>query len=170
MNEPACWSWPVPPLVDAEVEIARLTAANALLPPDQQRHPKAFWYLLRDPALYRFVEFHAYRCGLCGLAGDRLVKDHCHWTGLTRGLLCRGCNVTEGSAYGTPDDVVAYRERPPAVIVEYRSFYTDGAMWTAGWWRDETLARALTGNPTWHDGVTLGPHADEERSRSRITR
>lgn len=35
------------------------------------------------------------RCAVCGQRGD-LVRDHCHDTGLVRGLLCRSCNVCEG--------------------------------------------------------------------------
>lgn len=37
------------------------------------------------------------RCGLCGFR-DQLVEDHCHDTGLTRGMLCRSCNITEGKS------------------------------------------------------------------------
>ena len=35
------------------------------------------------------------RCGLCGFRGN-LVEDHCHTSGLVRGMLCRSCNVREG--------------------------------------------------------------------------
>ena len=40
------------------------------------------------------------RCGLCGFE-DRLVEDHCHDTGLVRGMLCRSCNTTEGRGDGS---------------------------------------------------------------------
>ena len=39
------------------------------------------------------------RCGLCGFR-DRLVKDHCHDTGLVRGMLCGSCNTTDGVGNG----------------------------------------------------------------------
>lgn len=35
------------------------------------------------------------RCALCGFR-ERLVRDHCHETGLIRGLLCNPCNLCEG--------------------------------------------------------------------------
>lgn len=39
------------------------------------------------------------RCALCGFR-EQLVKDHCHNTGLVRGLICRSCNTTEGVGDG----------------------------------------------------------------------
>lgn len=41
--------------------------------------------------------WHRGRCAMCG-ARDRLVRDHCHQTGLVRGLLCAPCNASEGAA------------------------------------------------------------------------
>ena len=35
-------------------------------------------------------------CQMCGLDTPDLVQDHCHFTGLNRGLLCRRCNQREG--------------------------------------------------------------------------
>lgn len=42
------------------------------------------------------------RCAMCGYE-DRLVRDHCHHTGLVRGLLCYSCNQWE-SDYSTMGD------------------------------------------------------------------
>lgn len=35
-------------------------------------------------------------CSMCGQHEDRLVTDHCHFTGLARGSLCDSCNHEEG--------------------------------------------------------------------------
>ena len=37
------------------------------------------------------------KCGICGCDG-KLVVDHCHSTGLARGMLCVGCNTQEGKS------------------------------------------------------------------------
>ncbi len=42
--------------------------------------------------------------GLCAICRQRLIAaiDHCHRSGLVRGLLCRGCNVALGHARDNP--------------------------------------------------------------------
>jgi hypothetical protein len=62
-------------------------------------------------------------CAICG-AWDASVEDHCHLTGLFRGYLCRGCNVSEGVRGDAP--FWQYRERPPAVIVGETWVYFGG--------------------------------------------
>lgn len=39
-------------------------------------------------------DWQEHRCACCGKFGP-LVRDHCHETGLIRGLLCHGCNLDE---------------------------------------------------------------------------
>ncbi|WP_190824067.1 endonuclease domain-containing protein [Saccharopolyspora pogona] len=57
---------------------------------------------------------------ICG-GGQACVLDHCHRTGLERGLLCHGCNVREGVR---PEPTFQqYRARPPAIIVGYTTPY-----------------------------------------------
>lgn len=49
-------------------------------------------------------EWQAGRCAWCGYDLDALVRDHCHMTGLVRGLLCSGCNTREGTTAGSAWD------------------------------------------------------------------
>ena len=44
------------------------------------------------------TKWQAGRCAWCGVTGRPLVEDHCHRTGLVRGLLCRSCNTAEGQS------------------------------------------------------------------------
>lgn len=101
-GDPACWSWPVPPL--------RETAHRRIRPEDQ-----------------RYYDFHDGRCALCGQPGGE-VEDHCHRSGLVRGELCRSCNRREGRHAG--GIYQRYRLRPPTVILGYAFPYTGG--WLEG--------------------------------------
>jgi hypothetical protein len=120
------------------------------------------------PAGYRFHEFHAGRCALCGRPSrdGQLVDDHDHWVGLVRGLLDRGCNIREGSAYASSDGVLNYRTTNPATILGYREWYT-GQGWPAGWWKDLRRARALTDNPTWTPDIEIGAQEDQAVADAR---
>lgn len=95
--EPECWAWPVP---------ETLTFADE-------------W------AAYLFLRHWNYVCAIGGHACaayswrsglHRLVEDHDHDTGLTRGFLCNAHNSLEGAGSCYPT-VVKYRERPPAAIL-----------------------------------------------------
>lgn len=93
--EPECWSWPVPePRTYATEEEADAALSE--------------WQLLRG-------------CAICGSRG-RLVEDHDHSTGLSRGNLCHSCNIKEGwGADSLP--FVKYRERHPAAILGVKVRY-----------------------------------------------
>lgn len=47
------------------------------------------------------------RCGLCGdtacQSGKRMAVDHCHTTGVVRGLLCYNCNTGLGKFRDNPE-------------------------------------------------------------------
>jgi hypothetical protein len=168
MNEPACWSWEIPPARDLDEEFARymrlqdtlcVRAAEAGLRVERWT-PGALSMVYRSSSRLRWYEFHTGerlspghdphpRCAICGRPVQQPVDDHDHWTGIVRGWLCRSCNIREG--IGSFDEAPAfekYRERPPSVILDIRTYYS-GRGWPHGWWDDEALGRALTGNPDW---------------------
>jgi hypothetical protein len=154
--EPACWSWPIPPLPTLEGLLAQIETENARLPRDERRDPRAAHYHMVDGGhRSQFDAFHARRCAVCACAVDRLVDDHHHASGLLRGRLCLGCNRAEGSS-GHPV-FEAYRRRPPAVILGYRKFYV-GVGWPNRWWNHQDQGRWLTGDPDWsQECATLIP-------------
>lgn len=47
------------------------------------------------------------KCALCDLSLDTITPniDHCHKTGLVRGALCRGCNVSLGTIEKNSDSI-----------------------------------------------------------------
>ncbi|WP_432077860.1 endonuclease domain-containing protein [Streptomyces sp. YPW6] len=64
-------------------------------------------------------------CAMCSAHPARLLVDHCHRTGLIRGLLCTSCNTAEGLSDAPA--FAAYRERPPAVMLGVEEQY--GSPW-----------------------------------------
>lgn len=68
---------------------------------------------------HRLGESQEWRCAICRTHQDELTKrlfvDHCHETGVIRGLLCNGCNAALGLMKDRPDVLRAaaeYLERP----------------------------------------------------------
>ena len=105
---PACWSWPVTPQVRQQVAEADLAKNEEV----------------RISALGRVLAgWQEGRCAVCGGGGGYpLVHDHDHDTGYLRGLLCIGCNSSEGHQNRSPE-FERYRDRPPAVMLGFRWFY-----------------------------------------------
>lgn len=93
-HEPACWSWPAPDIPTFADE---------------------------DQAERFLLDWHDFRCAICGYLAFDYVTDHDHATGVVRGRLCRSCNVAEG--IGAKPVVLKYRQRNPATILGIRTVY-----------------------------------------------
>ena len=52
---------------------------------------------------YREVVDSQKYCEICGREAQRLCLDHCHETGVFRGMLCRSCNTALGLMGDNPD-------------------------------------------------------------------
>lgn len=87
-NEPACWSWELPPLPQPPV-IERVRA----------------WQTGRCAI-----------CGLFVPERNELVEDHDHATGDTRGFLCHRCNTSEGKRNPHPV-FLRYRKQYPTLML-----------------------------------------------------
>lgn len=66
-----------------------------------QRLKRKLWeeYKLTFEQYEALVEHQNGACAMCGVeptAGSRLHVDHCHATGVVRGLLCMPCNIGVG--------------------------------------------------------------------------
>ena len=68
----------------------------------------------------RYEELLAIQGGVCATCGEkpkderRLVCDHCHSTGLPRGLLCDKCNLALGHVFDNPKillNLIKYLEK-----------------------------------------------------------
>ncbi len=137
-DEPACWSWDVPPVLEVEERVALLLAEEALKPPTERISEGSIRMIL-DGGDPRFGEFHQDRCAICGVHkpvwGSRtesLVDDHCHETGQIRARLCRPCNGREGRLKAHDPVIVRYRAWHPAAILDSHDMYS-GYGWEFGW-------------------------------------
>ena len=84
---------------------------------------KCLWPKVVDWAELRKGGFYSGdRCGIC--AAEKTVVDHCHVTGLIRGLLCRKCNSEEGA--NNHIRWIAWRMFAPGLIQGKRQYYVSG--------------------------------------------
>ena len=107
---PACWRWK--PITDVTIWRLLVWSPETWTRMDKRQQQ---WVLMR--------EWHRGRCAVCGRRGVRLVEDHSHETGLTRGFLCQSCNVREGYRWGGVYQ--KYRERNPASMLALQFPYVD---------------------------------------------
>jgi Recombination endonuclease VII len=175
-DEPACWSWPIPPLVSVDDGVARAIAEQRKrLRPEDESIRELLEDVLRSTWKWsgadgmQFSAFHDGRCAACGLrpSDGRLIEDHCHRTGQTRGYLDHGCNVSEGRSRQPLFE--RYRRVHPAAIFDYHRLY-DGRGWILGWsWSENPseaaraertcVERPATPWPTWTpETLEVTPH------------
>lgn len=93
---PACWSWPVH--VKPSISLDERDLHNLM------------------------TDWHRDRCAVCARPARTLRLDHDHDTGLVRGWLCTGCNLSEGHGGGLIMD--RYREKHPTIMLGIRLPYS----------------------------------------------
>lgn len=77
--------------------------------------------------LDELYEWQEGRCAMCGSENEKIVMDHCHESGLIRGLLCHSCNLNESSNNSLHWQI--YRKFPPSVLLNVKIFYNDFSSW-----------------------------------------
>ena len=81
-------------------------------------------YGLTEDRYYEILEEQGYRCAICGALEkdsrkERFCVDHCHDTGVVRGMLCFACNVILGNAHDSVpllQSAIEYLNRFPKEI------------------------------------------------------
>lgn len=90
------------------------------------------------PTWDALVEWQAGRCAVCGEQRARMVEDHDHRTGKSRGILCWSCNVLEG--VGVHDVWARWRKVNPASVHDVDRDYP-GRSYADDEWTDEDQAQ-----------------------------
>lgn len=122
--------------------------------------------------------WQAGRCAMCGHDDDRMVRDHCHYTGLIRGLLCSGCNTNEGTSlsdawdgwragdntantighYEIYKNTLGGTTISPQSALSYYSYAEQGA------WFELVVAKLKAGEIQWPEEAPWIPTALERKS------
>ncbi|RRQ81725.1 hypothetical protein CQW44_30750 [Streptomyces griseofuscus] len=112
-RDPECWSW------DPAIPLGRVADEFGW---DLEDFTPRFHNRDEQALRIALAAWHGHRCAVCGFRDLRLLEDHDHDTGLTRGLLCRSCNGKEPHDNGL---FRKYRERSPAQILGINLRYWD---------------------------------------------
>lgn len=120
---PVCWNydWPLPEL-PALPSVVLDTADRLAV---HRVRAAAIMAAIRDPEdelRDRLLRWQLNRCAVCGVEA-RLVEDHDHESGLTRGYLCGSCNLGEGLNRGRIFSL--YRWRHPTSLLGLTIRYLD---------------------------------------------
>lgn len=140
--ESECSRWPVTDRDRSEVE------GLAALVDDEYRHAMHAYDLI--------WRWQRGRCAICGLGNPKgpydgvhynaagFVIDHDHVTGLMRGWLCTGCNISEGTSGSGQAE--RYRENPPAVMLGIKVRYWSPIF---GWAKPASPPSFLAADPSY---------------------
>ena len=92
-----------------------------------ERWDKNTLVLEGSEGLHELHEWQEGRCAMCGHERGKILMDHCHESGLIRGLLCHSCNLNESGNYDVRWQI--YRKFPPTMLLNVRVFYNDFSSW-----------------------------------------
>jgi hypothetical protein len=81
----------------------RVKANRQRYKPISQKRNRNLEYGLSDEQYLELLASQDGCCLICGLNNKRLVIDHCHKTGIVRGILCHSCNSGIGMLQDDPE-------------------------------------------------------------------
>jgi hypothetical protein len=109
-------------------------------------------------------EWQEYRCAMCGFEDAKIVKDHCHESGLIRGLLCHSCNLNESSNDSLRWQI--YRKFPPTMLVNVKVFYNDFSSWGP---KECLFSKDGINTPWWESDKELSYQVLDDFCRHKIS-
>lgn len=105
-------------LAAGAVRRKRVRQENPALAQEKHRRRK---YGLSTAVVLALLDLQNNRCPICGRLADRNSSvDHCHKTGLVRGMLCRSCNAGIGQLRDSVEllrAAIAYLLAPPGAKI-----------------------------------------------------
>lgn len=92
-----------PEFREVQLERSRRSYRSRARSPEYWRRANLkYMYGLTPDDFDRLVEEQGGGCAICGSSVSRLQVDHCHESGVVRGLLCGGCNSGLGHMRDDP--------------------------------------------------------------------